>query len=327
MRKESSVRGCLLVVLLASLACTKKEAGSAETATDAASAASTTAATAPPPSVAPPPTAAAIPAPPDVAAPPADAVKTASGLVSKVLTPGTGKVHPAPTDKVKVHYTGWTKSGQMFDSSVTRGEPITFPLNGVIPGWTEGVALMVVGEKRRLWIPGSLAYGDRPRSGAPGGDLVFDVELLDIATAPKPPPVPEDVKGPPATAKKTESGLAYRILTPGTGTDHPAATSSVTVNYSGWTPDGKMFDSSITRGQPARFRLNNVIKGWTEGVALMTKGEKARFWIPGGLAYGEKSSRPGVPSGMLVFDIELIDFTAPMPARVPPPGPPPAPSP
>jgi peptidylprolyl isomerase len=210
----------------------------------------------------------------------------------------------------------------MFDSSVTRGEPITFPLNGVIPGWTEGVALMVVGEKRRLWIPAALAYGDRPRAGAPAGDLVFDVELLDIAAAPKPPPVPEDVKGPPASAKKTVSGLAYRVLTPGTGADHPGATSNVTVNYSGWTPDGKLFDSSVTRGQPARFRLNGVIKGWTEGVALMTKGEKTRFWIPGNLAYGDKSSRPGVPSGMLVFDIELVDFTPP--AHVPSP---PAPAP
>jgi peptidylprolyl isomerase len=249
-----------------------------------------------------------IPPPPDVAEPPADAAKTASGLASKVLTPGTGKEHPGPADKVKVHYTGWTKAGQMFDSSVTRGEPITFGLNSVIPGWTEGLQLMVVGEKRRLWIPGALAYGNRARPGAPTGDLVFDVELLDITPAPKPPPVPEDVKAAPATAKKTASGLAYRVLTPGTGTTHPAATSAVVVQYSGWTPDGKMFDSSVTRGTPARFVLGNVIKGWTEGVQLMTKGEKARFWIPSALAYGDKAARPGTPTGPLVFDIELIDF-------------------
>jgi peptidylprolyl isomerase len=293
---------------LASLACGRKEPGSAEAVPETTSVATSTPTVAPPPSVAPRPTASAIPAPPDLAAPPADATKSASGLASKVLTPGTGKDHPSPTDKVKVHYTGWTKGGQMFDSSVTRGEPITFALNEVIPGWTQGVALMVVGEKRRLWIPAALAYGDRPRSGTPAGDLVFDVELLDIVAAPKPPAVPEDVKGAPASAKKTASGLAYRVLTAGTGTDHPSATSNVTVNYSGWTPDGKMFDSSVTRGQPARFRLNGVIKGWTEGVALMTKGEKTRFWIPGSLAYGDTPSRPGVPTGPLVFDIDLIDF-------------------
>ena len=81
---------------------------------------------------------------------------------------------------VEVHYSGWTTDGKMFDSSVTRGEPATFPLNGVIPGWTEGVQLMVVGEKTRFWIPGNLAYDNSPRPGAPTGTLVFDVELLSI---------------------------------------------------------------------------------------------------------------------------------------------------
>jgi FKBP-type peptidyl-prolyl cis-trans isomerase len=303
MHEPRSLIVCVCVSFLAALACAKGTSGSVGSASPEASAPAASASVAV--SAATTPT---IPAPPDVGAPPADATRTASGLASRVLTAGTGKDHPGPTDKVKVHYTGWTKSGQMFDSSVTRGEPITFPLNGVIAGWTEGVGLMVVGEKRRLWIPAALAYGDHPRPGAPAGDLVFDVELLDVTAGPKPPAVPEDVKAAPASAKKTASGLAFRVLTPGTGAGHPAMTSNVMVNYSGWTPDGKMFDSSVTRGQPVRFRLSNVIKGWTEGVQLMTKGEKARFWIPGDLAYGDKPTRPGAPAGMLVFDIELIDF-------------------
>ena len=82
---------------------------------------------------------------------------------------------------MKVHYSGWTTDGKMFDSSVTRGEPAEFPLNGVIKGWTEGVQLMVAGEKRRFWIPEGLAYGPAiPGSGRPGGMLVFDIELLEI---------------------------------------------------------------------------------------------------------------------------------------------------
>jgi peptidylprolyl isomerase len=247
-----------------------------------------------------------LPAPPDVAAPPADAQKTPSGLASKVLKQGTGKDHPTAEDTVKVHYTGWTTDGKMFDSSVTRNEPASFRLDQVIKGWTEGVQLMVVGEKRRFWIPANLAYGERPRMGAPAGMLVFDVELLDIKAAPKPPPVPEDVKAPPANAKKTPSGLAYRILKQGDGKQSPKETDYVVVNYTGWTPDGKMFDSSVTRGQPATFRLNQVIKGWTEGLQLMKVGDTARFWIPGNLAYGDKPTRPGAPAGMLVFDVELI---------------------
>ena len=95
-----------------------------------------------------------------------------------MLKAGAGSANPAATSRVKVHYTGWTTDGEMFDSSVTRGQPAMFPLNRVIPGWTEGVQLMVVGEKRRFWIPEKLAYKGRP--GAPQGMLVFDVELLEI---------------------------------------------------------------------------------------------------------------------------------------------------
>jgi hypothetical protein len=117
-------------------------------------------------------------APPDVAAPPADAARTPSGIASKVLTPGTGTRHPRPNSQVRVHYTGWTTDGKMFDSSVTSGQPITFSLNEVIPGWTEGVQMMVEGEKRRFWIPAKLAYeGDPSR---PQGTLVFDIELIRI---------------------------------------------------------------------------------------------------------------------------------------------------
>ena len=127
--------------------------------------------------------AAQIPAPDDVAAAPSDAETTSSGLASKVVQSGTGSAHPSASDEVTVHYTGWTTDGNMFDSSVTRGAPATFLLNGVISGWTEGVQLMVVGEKRRFWIPSDLGYGERGAAGGqipPGATLVFDVELLGI---------------------------------------------------------------------------------------------------------------------------------------------------
>lgn len=119
-------------------------------------------------------------APSDVAAPPADAIRTASGLAYQVLKKGDGKVHPTVTDHVTVNYTGWQTNGRMFDSSYKRGQPATFPLNRVIKGWTEGVQLMVVGEKARFWIPADLAYGDNPHGGRPTGMLVFDIELLKI---------------------------------------------------------------------------------------------------------------------------------------------------
>ncbi len=107
--------------------------------------------------------------------------KTASGLLYKVVKQGNGP-KPKATDKVEVHYHGTLMDGTVFDSSVDRGEPIEFPLNGVIPGWTEGVQLMAKGSKFTFYIPYNLAYGERgsgPKIG-PGATLVFDVELLDI---------------------------------------------------------------------------------------------------------------------------------------------------
>jgi peptidylprolyl isomerase len=241
-----------------------------------------------------------IPAPADVAAVPADAEVTESGLASKVLEKGTGTVHPGPADTVTVHYTGWTTDGKMFDSSVARGQEISFALNRVIAGWTEGVQLMVEGETRRLWIPESLAYQGHP--GRPAGMLVFDVQLIKVLKAPE---IPSDVAAPPENAEVTKSGLASKVLESGTGTAHPKKSSQVTVHYTGWTTDGKMFDSSIVKGAPITFGLNQVIAGWTEGVQLMVEGETRRFWIPEKLAY---QGQPGYPAGMLVFDVELISF-------------------
>jgi FKBP-type peptidyl-prolyl cis-trans isomerase FkpA/FKBP-type peptidyl-prolyl cis-trans isomerase FklB len=117
----------------------------------------------------------------DKAAASKGATRTPSGLVITTLKPGTGE-SPKPTDKVKVHYQGTLTDGTVFDSSLQRGEPVTFPLNGVIRCWTEGVQMMKVGGKSRLVCPSSLAYGERgaPPRIKPGATLVFEVELLEI---------------------------------------------------------------------------------------------------------------------------------------------------
>ncbi len=137
-----------------------------------------------------------IPAPSDVGQPPADAEKTGTGLATKVQQKGTGTVHPTEADIVEVNYVGWQqRDGYMFDTSQKRGTTAKFPLKLLIKGWREGLKLMVTGEKRRMWIPANMAYGDKPR--APGkayGDLCFDVELVNI--------LPGDEADAPAPAKK-----------------------------------------------------------------------------------------------------------------------------
>ena len=241
-----------------------------------------------------------IPAPPDLLAPPNDAVKSAAGLISKTIKAGTSSEKPIATDVVTVNYTGWRSDGMMFDSTVARGKESTFPLDRVMAGWRECVILMTIGETRRCWVPQALAYNGR--AGRPTGTVVFDIELVDFRPSPLIPP--PDVKAPPDDAKRTPSGLAYKVLRPGKGTRSPSPFSQVSVHYTGWTTEGRMFDSSVPSGMPRSLRLDEVIKGWSEGVPMMTEGERRRFWVPEKLAYEGKSD----PKGMLVFDIELVEI-------------------
>jgi peptidylprolyl isomerase len=107
--------------------------------------------------------------------------------------------------------------------------------------------------------------------------------------------------------KITNSGLQYLVLQEGTGTKHPAATDRVKVHYEGKLLDGTVFDSSVSRGKPISFGLNQVIKGWTEGVQLMVIGEKTRFFIPADLAYSNKGAGSDIPGGStLIFEVELL---------------------
>lgn len=247
---------------------------------------------------APPPV---IPAPADVGDAPKDAVATPSGVKTKTLQPGTGTEHPRDQDEVQVNYVIWKKSGEMVDRS---SQVFTTITSKMFPGWAEGMKLMVQGEKRRIWVPAKLAYGETPANGLPAGDLVVDVELVELVRLGDAPEVPKDLTKPPKDAVKTKSGLVYKVLTPGNGRT-PGPSDAVLVKYAGFTEDGKVFDSNIARGRATTIRVNQVVRGWAEGLMLMKEGEKAQFWVPAELGYG-MSPRPGTPTGPLVFVTELV---------------------
>jgi peptidylprolyl isomerase len=237
-----------------------------------------------------------------------NAMTTPSGLQYVELAPGSGPA-PKPGDIVSVHYTGTLTDGTVFDSSYKRGEPIKFELGSgqVIPGWDEGIALMKKGGKARLTIPPSLAYGERGAGGVipPNATLIFEVELVDVQ--------PGVAIGPPTKVEEskyttTPSGLKYYDLKVGDGPS-PSKGQQVSVQYSGWLTDGKLFDSSYKRGEPFSFTLGagQVIPGWDEGVATMKAGGKRQLVIPPSLGYGERGAGGVIPpNATLIFEVELL---------------------
>jgi FKBP-type peptidyl-prolyl cis-trans isomerase len=116
---------------------------------------------------------------------------------------------------------------------------------------------------------------------------------------------PPDVAAPPSDAQVTGSGLAYRVLARGSSGRHPGPNSRVLVNYTAWTTDGRIVDGAPIGSPAVPVQLSDAIPGWREGLRLMSRGDKFRFWIPAALAY---AGEPGKPQGMLVFDIYLVDF-------------------
>jgi peptidylprolyl isomerase len=252
-----------------------------------------------------------IPAPSNVATAPEEAQKSESGLACIVLQEGTGTEHPVIYDTVKMHQVVWTTDGKMHMNTGDRGEAVEFKVTqSVLPGLREAIEQMVVGESRRCWIPGRLAFGEAiegaPEGARPLGTLVYDLTLVDLDKATNLPDAPPDVGAVPADAERSESGLAWRVLKEGTGDKRPAPTSVVALNYTGWTSDGKVFMSTATAGMPKSSAMSSMIPGWNEGIRLMTVGEKRRFWIPQELGYG---GQPGRPTGTVVFDIELLAIT------------------
>jgi peptidylprolyl isomerase len=265
--------------------------------------------------------------PPDVAATPANAEATKGGIKYVVVRPGTGTEKARSFDNVTYNFTVWDSEGRMYETTEMKKRPAKNAPYRQPAALEEVLTMMTAGERVRFWTAAEkLSPTGKPGPGMPQGGVCEEVEVVTIEKGVEPPPTPPDVAKPPGDAKRTAKGIFYKMLKTGKGGPKPKPTDTVKVNYTGWTTDGRMFDSSVMRNEPAEFSLQGVIVGWTDGIPVLSVGDKARFWIPEDLAY---KGQPGRPQGMLVFDVELIEIKAPASPDHPPPHghPPPPPHP
>lgn len=247
------------------------------------------------------------PVPADFATPPSDAKLTKSGVKYITVRQGTGTEKARSFDEVTFNVTAWDSEGRMFDTTEMNKKPAA-----KVPPFRQAIAMeeilttMVAGERVRFWADSTkLVNPAAPQPNMPAGQLCYEVEILQIEKQTPPPPTPPDVARPPANAQKTAKGVFYKVLKSGPGGPKPQPTDSVKVHYTGWTTNGRMFDSSVIKDEPSTFGLQGVIKGWTDGIPLMSVGDRYRFWIPEELAY---KGQPTRPQGMLVFEVELLEI-------------------
>jgi peptidylprolyl isomerase len=249
------------------------------------------------------------PPPADVSAPPGDAEREPSGVVRKILARGKGTTRATTQSFADLRYAGWERNGKQFEGTDADGTPRRYELKELAPGVAAELTQMVEGDKRRLWIPGALAYANRPNfANAPRGDMTFEIELVRIIQV---PPVPENVAAAPKEAKTTKSGLAYLVLKKGTGKRHPTEDTRANVIYTAWKPNGDMFQTSLIAGDTSAVRVKRLPAGWREAMVHMVEGDKWRLWLPGKLAFGDlrpgQEALPfGPPPGPVVFDVELV---------------------
>jgi FKBP-type peptidyl-prolyl cis-trans isomerase len=253
--------------------------------------------------------------------------KTASGLYYTVSREGTGELGKAG-NMYSVNYTGKLLNGKAFDSNTDTAFHHTEPLNieigkgRVIRGWDEGLLLLKKGAKATLYIPSTLAYGPQEQRNIPANSvLVFDVEVLDIMDPNQKQSAQKGIDDQllqdyftknNLKPTKTESGLYYIITQKGLG-ENAKPGNKVSMNYTGKTLDGKVFDSNMDpkfgHVKPFEFQLGmgNVIQGWDEGIQLLKIGSKATLFIPSHLAYGAAGAGSAIPpNAVLIFDVECL---------------------
>jgi len=256
-------------------------------------------------------------------------ITTPSGLQIHVLKSGdTDGPTPGINDSAKVHYEGrLAADGSKFDSSYDRGDPATFGVTQVIPGWTEALLLMRPGDEWAVYLPSNIAYGERGTPGGPIGsnaDLVFGMSLLEVIADTTPGAeffddnLPWDADKP--GVQTTESGLQYLILESGDESGALAEATDEAVQHFEIrkAEDGRRIDSSFANGRPETIAVSSLIPGWSEALQLMRQGDDWLIYLPSALAFGERGTPGGpiAPNEDIVMRLNLVEAIKPIPQQV-----------
>lgn len=240
--------------------------------------------------------------PSNVAEPPSRAIRVKPGLAIMTLMPGYGTYRPARNDCVRVRYIGWRRDGQLLGSWWRESAPESRCLSGMVIGIADAVKRMVSGERARVWIDSPLMSLGNGDDREPGVDATYDVELVEVVRS---PPTPRDLRTPPASARRVGGGVALRVLVASMSDRRPRENSRIKLDFSGWTKDGTLVESSVMARHPVIYDMQGMMAGMREAVLAMVEGQKARIWIPQAMAFGDRPKR-GQPKGDLVYDLELL---------------------
>lgn len=246
-----------------------------------------------------------------IIAPPADAHRSPSGmafLVTRAPSPLPGSdpdrecrwdPTPADHDTVITHYSIWKTTGELMWTTRVRERPQAMVLSMIPSGWREALSDMRVGERRVYWMPQKLAV----RTGRVADDeiYVFEMELVEVEKGPVTPP---DVAGPPPDATVMPSGLAYKVIEPGTGTTTARPWDQVTMNYVIWSADGAMIENSHVQRRAPSITPYTRSKGWSDALQTMVVGQKNQVWMPDNL----RRKKPGAPGGPVVVELEVLEI-------------------
>ncbi|MEO7795222.1 MAG: FKBP-type peptidyl-prolyl cis-trans isomerase [Thermoanaerobaculia bacterium] len=241
----------------------------------------------------------AAPTPEELAGPPASATRLPSGLTTRQLRAGTGKVSPRPQDWVFFFAIGRRTDGTVVQNTFATPDPTRLQTSRLIPAWQEALAGMVVGEQRRFWFPASLAPKN-PKTGMQEA-IVFDLELVQVVRVADPP---NSLKAPDPKAKKVGLGSWVLTVKPGTGTATATRQDAALLHFTVWNDLGQTLSTSVADGRPTLFPLDRVMTSFADCVEGMKIAETRRCWV----SAERNEGFPGAPKGALIFELELLNL-------------------